>query len=67
MGETTMRFDGKTAIITGGAKGIGRATALRFLREGGQLAVIDLEAEDSTFVTSLREEARRPATGWSIS
>jgi len=52
-----MRFGGKTAIITGGAKGIGRATALRFLREGGQLAVIDLEAEDSGFVTSLRTEA----------
>lgn len=57
-GETSiMRFDGKTAIITGGAKGIGRATTLRFLKEGGQLVVIDLEPEDSAFVTTLRTEA----------
>jgi 3-oxoacyl-[acyl-carrier protein] reductase len=35
----------KTAIITGGASGIGRATALRFAREGARLAIWDVADE----------------------
>lgn len=50
------RFEGKTALITGGAKGIGRATVIRFIREGGQATVIDLEPPDSEWVLSLRAE-----------
>ncbi len=34
-----MKLAGKTAIITGGATGIGRACAEAFLREGGQVAL----------------------------
>jgi len=36
------RFDGKTALITGAASGIGRAMALRFAAEGARVVVVDL-------------------------
>ncbi len=37
-------LDGKSALITGGGGGIGRATALIFAREGARLAVADASA-----------------------
>ena len=38
-------FEGKVALITGGASGIGRATALAFAREGGQIVIGDRNDE----------------------
>ncbi len=39
------RLEGRTAIITGGAGGIGRAAALMFAQAGARVAILDIQAE----------------------
>lgn len=39
------RFEGRRALITGGGSGIGQATVLRMLAEGGRVVAADLSAE----------------------
>jgi NAD(P)-dependent dehydrogenase (short-subunit alcohol dehydrogenase family) len=40
------RLDAKVAVITGAASGMGRATALRFAKEGAAVVIADLNSQD---------------------
>ena len=67
------RLEGKVAVITGAAAGIGRATVLRFLREGARVVANDVraaeleagvaEAREVGDVIALPGDVTEPATG----
>jgi 2-hydroxycyclohexanecarboxyl-CoA dehydrogenase len=50
-----MRLDGKTALITGGVSGIGKATAMEFARVGAKVICADVNKEGGA---ALEQEAK---------
>ena len=50
-------LSGKTAIVTGAARGIGRAIALKFASEGGNIAFTDLSIDENAEATTKEIEA----------
>lgn len=52
-----MKLYGKTAIVTGGGSGIGRATSIRFAKEGANVAVADVDFMGGDGTVTLINEA----------
>jgi NAD(P)-dependent dehydrogenase (short-subunit alcohol dehydrogenase family) len=55
------RLEGRVAVITGGASGMGRSTVLRFLEEGASIVVADLNEGTGKETLELAEKQKAAA------
>jgi 3-oxoacyl-[acyl-carrier protein] reductase len=60
------KLAGKVAIVTGGASGIGKATALKFAQEGADIAIWDVNAEKGEAVAAELEALGAKAKFYSV-
>ncbi|MBB2911087.1 NAD(P)-dependent dehydrogenase (short-subunit alcohol dehydrogenase family) [Streptosporangium becharense] len=58
-GAVTGRFGGRTAVVTGGASGIGAATARRLAAEGAAVLVVDVSEAGEALAAELRADGGR--------
>ena len=56
-----MRFSGKRVVLTGGATGIGRATALGFASEGAAVMIGDVDERAAETVRLIEARGGRAA------
>lgn len=61
-----MRLNGKVAVITGTAGGIGRATALRFVEEGAVIVGADVSADANAETAELVHDAGGKMVGTTV-
>jgi 3-oxoacyl-[acyl-carrier protein] reductase len=52
-------LEGKTAIVTGAARGIGKSIAIRFAQEGANVAFTDLRIDDNTGILEKELDASK--------
>lgn len=62
-----MKLEGKAVIITGAGSGIGKATALRFAREGAAVMCVDIRGADETALSISHAEGRAVAMKMDVS
>jgi 3-oxoacyl-[acyl-carrier protein] reductase len=61
-----MRLTGKVSIITGAGQGIGRATAVKFAKEGAKVAVCDINMTTVDETVRLVRDAGGEAAGFRV-
>ncbi|MCL4499351.1 MAG: SDR family oxidoreductase [Chloroflexi bacterium] len=61
-----MRFAGQVAIVTGAARGIGRAIALLFAREGATVIAVDADGDALAVLMADLQELGQPAVAGQI-
>jgi len=57
------RLQNRVALITGGARGIGKATAFKMVREGASVALLDIFSDEAARVTQDLEALGGKALG----
>ena len=62
----TGRLAGKVAVITGGATGMGRATALAFAEEGAKVSIFDIQDEEGRKTVQMIRDAGGARGVWPL-